>query len=76
MSRNKKLKNTPNKHVNCVSEEKDSIRASALKLKKEHDTWEKKQTFVVLRPDHKTTIYRKVTKSKVKNNSEIHKGRI
>lgn len=76
MSRPKKLRNKPNKHVNCVTEDKDGIRASALKLKRENDKWEEKQRFVVLRPDRKTTIYRRVPDGKKLTNQEIHKGRI
>lgn len=78
MSRSKKFKNTPNKHENCVSVEKDSIRASAIKLKRENDKWEEKQKFVVLRPDHKTTIYRHLPDGRKVNNQncEIHRGRI
>ena len=78
MSRSKKFKNTPNAHQNCVTEEKNSIKSSAIKLKKEHDKWEEKESFEVIKVDNKTTVYRRVkyTKLKPKSGSVIHKGRI
>ena len=62
--------------VNPTLVDSTNYREKAKRLKKEHDTWEKKQTFEVIRPDSKTTIYRKVTEAKAKSKSEIHKGRI
>ena len=76
MSRPKKLRIKPNKHVNCVTEDNSSVRSEALKKKAIHDKWEEKQRFVVLRPDRKTTIYRRVPDGKKLTNQEIHKGRI
>ena len=67
---------TSSEIINPTLVDSSNYREKAKRLKKEHDTWEKKQTFVVLRPDRKTTIYRRVTESKAKSNSEIHKGRI
>ena len=75
MSRDKKNRDKPNTHENCVTVERDQARQSALRLKKENDKWESKQTFEVIRVDAKTTIYRRTTPSKA-NSVEIHKGRI
>lgn len=76
MSRDKRLRNKPNKHENCVTDEKSSSRERAIKLAKEHSDWEKKQEFKVLRPDRKTVVYQPVRKYERTNNQEIHKGRI
>lgn len=62
--------------VNPTIVDSTNYREKAKRLKKERDVWEKKQTFEVIRPDSKTTIYRKVTEAKAKSKSEIHKGRI
>ena len=62
--------------VNPTLVDSTNYREKAKRLKKEHDAWEKKQTFEVIRPDSKTVIYRKVTEAKAKSKSEIHKGRI
>jgi hypothetical protein len=44
--------------VNPTIVDSTNYREKAKRLKKERDAWEKKQTFEVIRPDHRTTIYR------------------
>lgn len=56
--------------------ENSNYKQRAEKLKREHDKWESKQKFQVIRPDHKTVIYRRIVEEKAKIKSEIHKGRI
>lgn len=75
MSRNKKAKNSPISHDNCVTVEKQSIRDIALKQKHKHDNWESKQRFEVKRIDAKTIVYRLI-KAGEKVKAQIHKGRI
>lgn len=58
---------------NCVTEEKD-YRPKAIRLKEQNDEWEKRQSFQVLRPDSRTTIYRLLPKN-VQMLSETKKGR-
>ena len=64
-----------------------NYREKAKRLKHEHDAWEKKQSFEVIRPDRKTIVYRKLPNSvamlsetnkgkRFINGIEIHKGRI
>lgn len=63
--------------ANPTVAERVSTRDRAISLKKKRDSWEKKQTFEVLRPDSKTTIYRRIPEGKkLKSKSEIHKGTI
>ena len=57
--------------------ESSNSKDKAIRLAKEHSTWERKQTFEVIRPDHKTVIYRRIKDGKKQNKSvEIHKGKI
>lgn len=74
MSRNKKAKNSPNNHENCVTVERQSNRDIALRLKHKHDAWESKQIFAVNEPDKKTKSYKPVKSGE--KVSQIHKGRI
>ena len=62
---------------NPTIKESSNTRTTAIKLSKEHHKWESKQSFEVLKPDLRTTIYRKVTdQSKHESTTKIHKGRI
>lgn len=60
---------------NPTIRESSNSRTTAIKLSKEHHTWESKQSFEVLKPDSRTTIYRKVT-GNASPETKIHKGRI
>lgn len=60
---------------NPTIKESSNSRTTAIRLSKEHRTWESKQSFEVLKPDRRTTIYRRVT-GKTSPETKIHKGRI
>ena len=45
MSRDKRLKDKPNNHVNCVTEEYERLPVSAKKSVKERNAYEKGKTF-------------------------------
>ena len=52
---------TSSEITNPTINESLGFRDRALILKRRHDAWEKKQKFEVIKPDGRTTIYRKVT---------------
>lgn len=72
MSRNKHP--TSSEIVNTTLIESSNYLERAKVLKRKHDEWEKKQKFEIIRPDHRTVIYRRITGNNPKNSSEIHKG--
>ena len=74
MSRGKKLRNEPNLHVNCVTEEMEYL-PKAKKLAKEHRKFEKSQRYEVIQVDGKTVRYRRLKEGeKAKKGMKIHKG--
>ena len=46
--------------VNPTLVDSTNYREKAKRLKKEHDTWEKKQKFETIKVDPRTTIYRRI----------------
>ena len=49
---------TSSEITNPTINESLGFRDRAIILKHRHDAWENKQKFEVIRPDHRTTIYR------------------
>lgn len=76
MSRGKKLRNEPNLHVNCVTEEMEYL-PKARKLAKENRKFEKSQRYEVIQVDGKTVRYRRLKEGeRPKKGMKIHKGLI
>lgn len=61
---------------NCVTDLREDVVSRARVAAKKHDDWEKKQSFEVIRPDHKTTIYRRIKDTDRRKGKVIHKGKI